>query len=127
MTESPPVVHVVDDDASICRALERLLRSAGYDVVTHTSVVEFLEAPRPSPPSCLVLDVRMPMVDGLTLLRRLTAEGSTIPAIFITAHDDAKTRAEAREAGGMCYLTKPFDDEAFLGAIRESLSGPGST
>lgn len=124
MSESPPLVHVVDDDVSICRALERLLKSAGYDVITHASATEFLEARRSSAPSCLVLDIRMPAVDGITLQRQLVREGAAIPTIFITAHDDPKTRAEALQAGASAYLTKPFDDEALLGAIRQALSAP---
>lgn len=113
---------MVDDDEAVCRALARLLGSAGYDVMTYTSAVEFLQAPRPNPLSCLVLDIRMPAVDGLALQRLLVAEGRGIHTIFITAHDDPVTKAAALEVGAIHYLTKPFDDEALLGAIRDALS-----
>jgi FixJ family two-component response regulator len=92
--------------------------------MTYTSAVEFLPPPGPTAPSCLVLDIRMPGVDGLALQRVLNAEGSTIPTIIITADDDPVTRAAAQAAGAVRYLTKPFDDEALLDAIRDALDEP---
>ncbi len=121
MTTIDPVVYVVDDNESICRALQRLLESAGIETVTFTSPQTFLDAPRPRPVSCLVLDIRMPQIDGFRLHERLTAEGCSIPTIFITAHDNPKNKLKAEKAGAVAYITKPFDDETLLGAIRSAL------
>ena len=121
MTTIAPVVYVVDDNESICRALQRLLESAGLKTATFTSPQTFLDAPRPQPVSCLVLDIRMPLIDGFRLHERLTAEGCSIPTIFITAHDNPKNKLKAEKAGAVAYLTKPFDDETLLGAIRSAL------
>ena len=121
MTTIAPVVYVVDDNESICRALQRLLVSAGLETVTFTSPRMFLDAPRPQPVSCLVLDVRMPQIDGFRLHECLTAEGCSIPTIFITAHDDPNSKLKAEKAGAVAYITKPFDDETLLGAIRSAL------
>ncbi len=121
MTAIAPLVYVVDDNKSVCRALQRLLESAGLKTVTFTSPQMFLDAPRPGPVSCLVLDLRMPEIDGFRLHELLAAEGSGIPTIFITAHDNPRNRAQAEKAGAIAYLMKPFDDETLLEAIWSAL------
>jgi len=121
MTGTASVVYVVDDNQAVCRALQRLLKSAGFESVAFTSPQMFLDAPRPNPISCLVLDVIMPEINGYKLHELLAADGFDIPTIFMTAKDDAKSRAQAEKAGAVAYLAKPFDDEILLEAIRTAL------
>ena len=120
MNSTRPVVCVVDDDASLLRALKRLLGAAGFAVEPFASAEEFLERAHPAKPECLVLDVRLGGMSGFELQDRLVACGASIPIIFITAHDDAATRERARKAGALAYLRKPFDDQALLAAIRKA-------
>jgi FixJ family two-component response regulator len=123
---SPPeppdsaVVFVVDDDISVREAVEMLVQTAGWRVQTFTSAQEFLAHPRPSVPSCLVLDVSLPDFDGLDLQQRL-ADRTDMPIIFITGYGDVPTSVRAMKAGAVDFLTKPFSDEALLGAIRNAL------
>ena len=117
-----PTVYIVDDTISVCRALRRLLESAGLKTVTFTSPRAFLDMPRLGPMSCLILDIRMPEMNGFALHEHLRAEKTNIPTIFITAHDDPESRAQAEEAGAVAYLTKPFDDELLLDAIRRAFA-----
>jgi FixJ family two-component response regulator len=122
-----PVVYIVDDDASVRRALIRLLRSAGLEAVAFASAEAFLQAGLQEPSACLVLDVRLAGMTGLELLDQLTAAGSSLPVIMITAHDDAQVRTRAARAGVVDYLRKPFDDHALLAAIQRALGlDPGS-
>jgi FixJ family two-component response regulator len=116
-------VIVVDDDASVRRGLERLLRAAGYRVETFGSVDEFLARASLEPPCCLVLDVRMPGRGGLELYRTLTERGDFVPAIFITGHGDIPTVVRAMKAGAVDFLTKPFDDQELLDAVDQALNG----
>ena len=120
-----PVVYIVDDDASVRRALTRLLRSAGLEAAAFDSAEAFLQAGRQEQPGCLVLDVRLAGMTGLELLDQLTAAGIALPVIIITAHDDAQVRTRAARAGVVAYLRKPFDDHALLAAIQRAL-GPDS-
>ena len=114
---------VIDDDASLLRALQLLLRSAGFTVGTFGSAEEFLVAAREDPPRCLVIDVHLGRLSGFDLHERLRATGLMIPTIFITAHDDAHTRERARRAGAIGYLRKPFDDDALIASVRQALHG----
>jgi RNA polymerase sigma factor (sigma-70 family) len=114
------VVFVVDDDISVREAVEMLVQSAGWRVRTFTSAQEFLAHPRASVPSCLVLDVSLPDLDGLDLQQRL-ADRTDMPIIFITGYGDVPTSVRAMKAGAVDFLTKPFSDEALLGAIRNAL------
>ena len=114
-------VCVVDDDASLLRALQLLLRAAGFPVVAFGSAEEFLLAVQADPPRCLVLDVHLGRLSGFELHERLTAAGLSIPTIFITAHDDAPTRERARRAGAVGYLRKPFDDNALIASVERAL------
>ncbi len=111
-----PKVFVVDDDASVRVALGRLVRSAGLAVETFASAESLLET-WPSDAACLILDVQMPGLSGLELQSELAALGSTIPIIFITAHDDPNARSRALNGGAADFLEKPFDDEELIAAI----------
>lgn len=114
-----PVVCVVDDEESVRRALRRLLRSEGLEVRVFESAEEFLMSERDQ--ACiLVLDIRMPGMSGLELRDRLAAEGSSLPVIFITAHDDDETRTAAFAGGATAFLVKPFEDDALLTAIDDA-------
>jgi len=113
-------VAVVDDDLSVRRGLERLLRSAGYRVETFSSAREFLARNGAAPPACLVLDVSMPGQTGLQLHDALTAAGGDIPVIFITGHGDVAMAARAMKAGAAAFLSKPFDEEVLLRAVEQT-------
>ena len=121
MTEFEPIVFVVDDDLSVRRSTERLIRSAGLKVQTFTSAREFLKHPRPEGPACLVLDVRMPGLSGIELQRELTHSGIQIPIIFITAHGDIPMTVRAMKAGAVEFLTKPFRSRGLLDAVRAAI------
>ena len=123
MTDRVPTVIVVDDDASVRRSLERLLRSAGYRAETYGSAEEFLARAPVSGPCCLVLDVRMPGQGGLDLYQTLTKRGEYLPAIFITGHGDIPTVVRAMKAGAVDFLAKPFDDDELLDAVRQAVNG----
>jgi FixJ family two-component response regulator len=118
-----PVISVVDDDASIRRALRRLLQSAGYVVEAFASAYEFLASAARGRSACLILDIRLDGMTGFELQERLAADRSAIPIIFITAHDDAPTRERVQQAGAAAFLPKPFDAAALLAAV-ESAAGP---
>jgi len=117
-----PLICVVDDDVSILRALQRLLRSGNYAVQTFASAEAFLASEYRPIAHCLVLDVHLGGLSGIELQERLTASGGQTPVVFITAHDDAMTRERARRAGAIEYLRKPFDDGALLGAVSRALA-----
>ena len=117
-------IAVVDDDESVREALMGLLRSAGFGAETYASAEEFLRSGSLEETECLILDVRMPGIGGVELRRYLELAGHDIPVIFITAHGDDSTRAQALGANVVAFLTKPFDDEALLEAIERAL-GPG--
>ena len=116
-----PIVFIVDDDLSVRRSTERLIRSAGLNVQTFTSAREVLKHPRPEGPACLVLDVRMPGLSGMDLQRELTRAGINIPIIFITAHGDIPMTVRAMKAGAVEFLTKPFKSRALLDAIQAAI------
>jgi FixJ family two-component response regulator len=115
-----PLVCVIDDDASLLRALRRLLEAGGFRVCTFSSAEEFLESATTAP-ACLVLDVHLGGLSGLDLQERLVAAGRRIPVVFITAHDDAATRERAHRAGAVDYLRKPFNDESLIAGIKRAL------
>jgi len=122
MTDSAPIVFVVDDDASIRDAVKRLIASVGLRVETFGSTREFLSARRPEAPACLVLDVRLPDVSGLELQRELAEAGVRIPIIFITGHADVPMTVRAMKAGAVEFLTKPFRGQELLDAIQEAIA-----
>jgi len=117
MAEAEPIVFIVDDDLSVRRSTERLIRAAGLKVQTFTSAREFLRNPRPEGPACLVLDVRMPGLSGMDLQRELTHSAIHIPIIFITAHGDVPMTVRAMKAGAVEFLTKPFRSRTLLDAV----------
>ncbi len=116
-----PVVFVVDDDESVRRSLKRLMKSVGFDVRVFTSAKDFLEQGCQNVPGCLILDVRMPGIDGLELQEKLRASGSQMPIIFITAHEDDKAQERATRMGAVAFLQKPFEDQVLLDAIYSAL------
>lgn len=120
MTEPRALVVVVDDDASVRRGLERLLRSAGYAVETFASARAFLDRGDYARASCLVLDVRMPGQSGLDLQNVLVTAGYDIPILFITGHGDVAMAVQAIKAGAVDFLAKPFDDDVFLEAVHQA-------
>ena len=121
MTHAEPIVFVVDDDVSIRESLEHLFRCEGWHAETFASASEFLAAPRPSVPSCLVLDVSMPGLNGLELQKRVANDRPGMPIVFITAHGNIPMSVKAMKAGAVEFLTKPFTEEVLLAAIRQAL------
>ena len=117
MTEPEPTVFVVDDDPSIRRSTERLVRTMGFDVRTFASAKEFLDHARVEGPACLVLDVRLPGRGGLDLQRELAQAGMRIPIIFITGHGSIPMTVRAMKAGAVEFLTKPVRPRDLLAAI----------
>ena len=114
--EQPACVCVVDDDSSICRALARLLRPAGYEVHTYRGGREFLSSAEMGRADCVVLDVRMPGLDGLEVQAALSRSGMAVPIVFISGHDDESTEA-------LAFFHKPFDEEALLASIAAAVEG----
>ena len=121
MPESPSIVLVVDDDISVRESLELLLRHEGFDVETFVSAQEFLGRPPVTVPSCLVLDISLPGLNGLDLQKLIAVERHEMPIIFITGHGDIPITVQAMKAGAQEFLTKPFSDEILLNAIRNAL------
>jgi FixJ family two-component response regulator len=122
MTESDPIVFVVDDDDAIRDAVKRLIGSVGLRVETFGSTREFLAAQRPQAPACLVLDVRLPESSGLELQQDLAEANIQIPIIFITGHADVPMTVRAMKAGAVEFLTKPFRGQDLLDAIQGAIA-----
>lgn len=114
-------MFVVDDDLSVRRALQRLIRSAGFSVETFASGREFLDSEPRCGSGCLVLDIHLGGMSGLEVQERLAARGVKIPVIVITAHDDARTRARVENLGAVAYVPKPFDERVLLDAIQKAV------
>ncbi len=121
MSHATPIVFVVDDDVSVRESLELLIRSDGWQPETFESAQEFLIRPRPSVPSCLVLDVSLPGLNGLDLQKRVAVERADMPIIFITGYADIPMSVQAMKAGAVEFLTKPFGDEVLLSAVRQAI------
>jgi FixJ family two-component response regulator len=111
-------VYVVDDDESVRRALQRLLRSAGYHAVTFESAEDFIDSAPGGGEGCLVLDIRLPGMTGLDLQEKLSSSGAKYAVIIMTAHDNPQWRQRAKKAGAVAYLRKPFDEQSLLDAIQ---------
>ena len=120
MPDVRSIVFVVDDDVSVRESLELLIKSAGWRPETFGSARDFLSHPRPAVPCCLVLDVTLPGVSGLELQKQL-AERTDMPIIFITGHGDIPMSVQAMKAGAVEFLTKPFENDLLLDAIRSAL------
>ena len=121
MSAEQPVVFIVDDDRSMCEALQRLLGTVGLKAHTFGSAHEFMSAKRPDAPSCLVLDVRLPDLSGLDLQRRLLDMDPPMPIVIITAYADIPMTVQAVKAGAVEFLTKPFRDQELLDAVQEAI------
>lgn len=120
-SEDKPIVFVVDDDVSVRESLELLIQFAGWQAETFTSAQEFLARPRVQTPSCLVLDVSLPDLNGLELQKLIASERNEMPIIFITGHGDVPMTVQAMKGGAFEFLTKPFADEVLLSAIRHAI------
>jgi FixJ family two-component response regulator len=121
MSDTTAIVFVVDDDISVRESLELLIRNAGWQPETFVSAQDFLSRPRVFVPSCLVLDVSLPDLNGLDLQKRVAADWTDLPIIFITGYGDIPITVQAMKAGAVEFLTKPFDDSKLLSAIRQAL------
>jgi FixJ family two-component response regulator len=121
MSQDRAVVFVVDDDPSMRRSLDTLLRSVGHEVRLFSSAQEFMQAARPDAPGCLVLDVRLPGMSGLTFQEELAKAGVGLPVIFITGYGDVPMTVRAMKAGAAEFLTKPFDNQLLLDAIHAAI------
>jgi FixJ family two-component response regulator len=116
-----PVIAIIEDDASIRRALSRLLRSVGWKAVVFASAEAFLHAAGQEPPDCLVLDIQLPGMSGVEFLEHGAGAGLSLPVICMTAHDDVQVRRRAAQAGVVAFLVKPVDEQDLLHAIRRTL------
>jgi FixJ family two-component response regulator len=121
MSHATPIVFVVDDDVSVRESLESLIRWAGWHPETFASAQEFLSHPRVLAPSCLVLDVTLPGLNGLDLQKRVAVDRTDMPIIFITGYGDVPMTVQAMKAGAVEFLTKPFGDDVLLSAIRHAI------
>jgi RNA polymerase sigma factor (sigma-70 family) len=121
MLHATPIVFVVDDDVSVRESLEALIRNEGWQPETFASAKEFLSRPRVLAPSCLVLDVTLPDLNGLDLQKRISVDRIDMPIIFITGYGDVPMTVQAMKAGAVEFLTKPFRDDVLLGAIRHAV------
>ena len=121
MSRETPIVFVVDDDISVRESLELLIHNAGWQPETFESAQEFLSCPRVPVPSCLVLDVSLPGLNGLDLQKRVAVDRADMPIIFITGYGDVPTTVAAMKAGAVEFLTKPFETDTLLSAIRHAL------
>jgi FixJ family two-component response regulator len=122
MHKRKPLIYVVDDNVSICRALTLLLKSHGFKVETFTRARSFLAYKHLNLPSCLILDIRLPDINGVTLQQILTRQGITIPIIFITGHGDIPMSVKTMKAGAIDFLPKPFTKRKLLNAITLAIS-----
>jgi FixJ family two-component response regulator len=121
MSHTTPIVFVVDDDVSVRESLELMISSAGWKPETFASAREFLSRPRSLTPSCLILDVNLPDLNGLDLQNRVAGDRADMPIIFITGYGDVPMTVRAMKAGAAEFLTKPFSDDVMLSAIRSAI------
>ncbi len=112
----------MDDEQSVRKAIQRLLRSAGMDVQSYASGADFLEAMKSDPPECVVLDLHMPGVNGFDVQERLAETGTRLPMVVITGHDTPEGRTRALAGGAHVYLIKPVDDRVLLDGISAAIS-----
>ncbi|CAD6516768.1 response regulator transcription factor [Paraburkholderia metrosideri] len=122
MPNLEPIVAVIDDDESVCRSIQRLLRSAGIEAETFSSGAQFLDTLTSTPsyrPACVILDIQMPGINGLEVQRRILP--MSLPIIVITAYDEMSARQAAMAAGAMEYLCKPLNGAILIGAVERAL------
>jgi FixJ family two-component response regulator len=127
MSDGTPIVFVVDDDISVRESLELLIRCQGWQPEIFASAQEFLSRPRVFVPSCLILDVSLPGLNGLDLQKRISSDRIDMPIIFITGHGDIPMSVQAMKAGAVEFLTKPFGDDVLLSAIRNAIERSQAT
>jgi FixJ family two-component response regulator len=116
-----PVVYVVDDDISVRESLELLIRTAGWQAALFDSAQGFLRCPKVATPSCLILDVKLPGLNGLDLQKQVASERADMPIIFISGFGDVPSTVQAMKAGAVEFLTKPFSEDVLLNAIQHAL------
>ena len=121
MASTKPIVFVVDDDVSVRESLELLIYNEGWQPETFASAQEFLDRPQTLVPSCLLLDISLPGLNGLDLQKRVAVERTNTPIIFITGYGDVPKTVQAMKTGAVEFLTKPFNDEVLLTAVRKAL------
>src|SRR5262252_9425714 len=121
MATDKHIVFVVDDEVWVRESLETLIQDEGWQAETFASAQDFLDRPRDLVPSCLLLDISLPGLNGLDLQKRIAVERADVPIIFITGHGDVPKTVQAMKAGAVEFLTKPFNDEVLLTAIRQAL------
>ena len=122
MERNKPIIYIVDDEASMRRAMQRLILSMGMDVQTFSSGSEFLNSEYIDQNACLIADIKMPEMGGIEIQKKLLAQGSRLPVIFITAYDTDNMRDEAKKVGAAGYFRKPVDDQALLDSIQWALN-----
>ena len=122
MNNRGPIIYIVDDDVSVDRALSLLLKSRGFKVETFTRAADFLAFKHLKLPSCLILDIQLPDINGLTLQEIMMQRGITIPIIFITGHGDISMSVKGMKAGAIDFLLKPFTNRKLLNAITLAIS-----
>lgn len=115
-------VHLVDDDPAVRRAVSFVLKTSGFEVAQHVSGVEFLKVVRHADPGCILLDIRMPDMDGLEVQRELNARGVTMPVVMLTGHGDVSAAVQAMKEGAVDFLEKPSDKDVLLRAIRNAFA-----
>ena len=121
LRQAEAVIAIVDDDASVQRGLQRLIRSAGWKVETFASAQEFLARSRTELPNCVLLDLKLPGLSGLDLQKRMAEVGLEIPIVFLTGHGNIPVSVQAMKAGAVQFLTKPVDEQELLQAIEEAV------
>ncbi len=122
MSNSGSTIYIVDDDISVCRALSLLLKSYGFNVQTFTRAADFLTFKHPKVPSCLVLDIRLPNINGFALQKAMASRGIITPIVFITGHGDIPMSVKAMKAGAVDFLPKPLTEKKLLNAITQAIS-----
>jgi FixJ family two-component response regulator len=123
MSVADPIVYVVDDEASVRRAMARLFRSVGLDVLTFDSANQFLEHPAADRPGCVVLDLEMPGLGGMELQQELTERHVDLPVVFMTGYGDIPTTVQAMKQGAVDFLTKPVNDKLLLETVQRAIDG----
>jgi FixJ family two-component response regulator len=127
MNKKQGLIYVIDDDESVRRAFERLLRSAGFGAETFSSVDGFFADSKQKENACIIMDIRMPGATGFDLQQKLATQGVRLPVIVVSASDEPLVREHARELGAVAFFRKPVDDQALLDAIAWAMAGAGAS
>ena len=121
MSTQQAIIHIVDDDASFCTAISRLLKTSSYEVIIHNSATELLQRPPPADRGCILLDMKMPDLTGLQVQNRLSDIGSSLPIVFLTGYGDIGSSVRAIKGGAEDFLSKPVKKDELLEAIQRAL------